>query len=257
MSEPHIRILKVGEDEGIRARKGAVQHLCVFGIVLSAPDGLESATVEELWDDADAKGGPKGSRHGVDQVEWRVKRKVLAPIGTEKGTRRPGEGAGDHALDAVRSGAKFARNAAHRVQALYRHNVFVASDLEDTVRARIEDGLAGRHVLRPEFLNDCRSAGGPVAKDANANALLKSLHKVGRKSAGVSRKRAGDQDAHHFPVAGHGVLAPFGERLEPSIFGIKSGVWLPWHQGNLSCSQEPNVKKVRSVDASSGLADVK
>ena len=79
--------------------------------------------------------------------------------------------AGDDAADAIFAGQDLPRDAAVVIQLLRRHDGLVRRDLEDGIRRRVDDQIAGLHMLAAIVLDDLGAGIGQVAQDAPARLL--------------------------------------------------------------------------------------
>ena len=99
------------------------------------------------------------------------------------------------------------RHAADCVQVSHRNDFLMRGDLKHAVGRRIHDGLASANVLRTESIDDFGARCHDVAQRAAADATFELGHPIRWKSLGKSRKRALEDDTHHFPMPGDRVLA--------------------------------------------------
>jgi hypothetical protein len=139
-----------------------------------------------------------GGREGV----------VAALLGAEE---RPGvavEGAGDHPPDGMLALEQPAGLPAPAVELVEGDDPLVGGDLEHRVGRGVDDRLAGLQVLGAELLDDLGARGWLVAEDAAADGVGEGIDHLGREPVGIGRERLVEDDAHHLPVAGGGVLAP-------------------------------------------------
>src|SRR6185369_3417312 len=117
------------------------------------------------------------------------------------------EGTRDHPREPVRL-ADGTRRLAPTVEGLQRDLLLVRGDLEHAVRARVDDGLAGAQVLLAQLVEDDGAARGLVAEVTGRSGVAQPrLHQRGRKSLREGGEALLQDDAHHFPMAGGGVLA--------------------------------------------------
>jgi hypothetical protein len=117
------------------------------------------------------------------------------------------ERTGDHAADGVLAGQNLARDLAALVELLERDGLLVRGDLEDGVRRRVDDPLAGALMLLAELLDDLRARGRLVAEHTAARSVHERVDHVVREPLRVRRERRRRDDAHQLPVAGRRVLA--------------------------------------------------
>ena len=101
---------------------------------------------------------------------------------------------------------QLARDRADAPQLLDRNHFLVRRDLEDRVGRGVDDRRAGAHVLFAELVEDDRARRRLVAEGLAADAPLVLLDDVARKPVRIGAERIGDDEAHHFPVPGRGVL---------------------------------------------------
>src|ERR1022692_4635482 len=104
-----------------------------------------------------------------------------------------------------------------------RDHFFVRGHLENTVGGSVNDGRTGAHVFRAEFLNDLSAGGGLVAERMAPDAPLEFLHDFRRKAVWAKRKWLFEMDAHHFPMAGGGVLPGRSQRASAVSTGGRRG----------------------------------
>jgi hypothetical protein len=123
-------------------------------------------------DGVDLAHGVHGHAGVVDLLEVgasrRLDREVLAPCGPLECARLALERPRDDAADGVLAGHDLARPAAVFVELLDRHDVLVGGDLEDRVGRRVDDQVAGLHVLGAEVGDHLGAAVGAVAEDPAA-----------------------------------------------------------------------------------------
>ena len=227
--------------EGLRHAVGVV--LGLGGL----PDAAAEEDVEDLADAVDADAAivelieqhVLGRRHGV----------VVAVGGARESAGRAGEGPRDHAAHFVRSAQDLARGLAHLVELPERDDFFVRGDLEDAVGGGVDDRRAGAHVLVAEFLDDLGAGGGLVAERAAAGAAFEFAHDVGREAVRVERKRLGEMDADHLPVAGGGVLAGRGERALAVGAGGGGGGGDAGERLDVAEAQARQVRQLDAADA--------
>src|SRR5207244_12838566 len=88
----------------------------------------------------------------------------------------------DHARDAVLLSDR-SRRLAPGVQRREWHLLLVRGDLEDGIRARVDDGPSAGEMLTPQLLDDPGAAGGLVPEvSRRAGELQPFLHQLGRES---------------------------------------------------------------------------
>ena len=92
----------------------------------------------------------------------------------------------------------------------------MGGDLEHRVGRGVDDRLAGLQVLGAQLLDDLGARGGLVAEHAAADGLGEGVDHLGREAVGVGREGLVEDDPHHLPVAGGGVLAgrPLGHAAD-------------------------------------------
>src|SRR5262249_25401796 len=113
----------------------------------------------------------------------------------------------DHARQAVLL-PHLASRLAPGVQRLERHPLLLGGDLEDAVRAGIDDGQSGAEVLLSQLVEDHRPARRLVAQGAGRAGLAEPvLHQLRREAVREGGEALLQDDPHHLPVAGGGVLA--------------------------------------------------
>src|SRR6185503_3909797 len=102
--------------------------------------------------------------------------------------------------------------------------LLVRSDLEDRVRARVDDPLARALMLFTELLDDLGPARGLVAEHAAARAVHERVDHIVRKPERIGRHRLRRDDAHQFPMTGRRVLA-LGALDEAAGDRRRAGLW--------------------------------
>ena len=114
---------------------------------------------------------------------------------------------GDDTADGVLAREDLAGLAAPFVQLLERDRLLVRCDLEDRVRGRVDDPLAGLLVLLAELLDDLGARGRPVTEYAARGSVHERVDDVVRKTVRVRREGLRRDNAHHLPVPEGRVLA--------------------------------------------------
>src|SRR5450432_1417608 len=143
-----------------------------------------------------------GRRHGV----------IMAIGGAREITGRADERPRNHAADFVRAAQDFARGFAHLVKFPKRDHLFVRGDLEDAIGGRVDNGRPRAHVVGAQLLDDLGAGSRPVTQRTAAGPPLELAYDLGRKTVRKKREWFGEMDAHHFPMAGSGVLTRRGQR---------------------------------------------
>src|SRR5262249_31786075 len=110
------------------------------------------------------------------------------------------ERARNHAAHSVLPREDLAGDATRAVELVQRNRLFVSGDLEDRVRARVDDPLAGALMLFAELLDDLCSARRPVAEHAAPGAIHERVDHVVGKAEWVRRHRLRRDYAHELPV---------------------------------------------------------
>ncbi len=105
---------------------------------------------------------------------------------------------------------------ADRVQLVGRDHVLVRGDLQHRVGRRVDDQVAGGHVLAAEVVDHRRAAVGAVAEDAAAGGVAQRVEHLGREAVGIRAQRDRRDDAHQLPVPGDRVLAR-AERVQAAV----------------------------------------
>src|SRR5690348_17929485 len=117
MAIKHVEIHEIGEDEAFAAlRKRLRKFGNAVGIVLSDDEIGNAAAVVDVVDFADTEDGHAAlgeniEKHGARRLDG----VVVATLSAAIISRRPREGASNHAADAMRAVEKFARNFAHAI----------------------------------------------------------------------------------------------------------------------------------------------
>ena len=94
------------------------------------------------------------------------------------------------------------------VKLLQAEGLLVAADLQHRVRRCIYDHVAGGDLFFCQLIQDLCTAGALISNDRPAGPFLQFFYKLRRKSRICKGlKGLGGMNAHHFPVAGHGVLS--------------------------------------------------
>ena len=210
VSVEHIGVDQVDEEKPF---PHAVEDLAGLAQPVRVAFGVhrlgDSATVVDVGNLAHADGAHAAFHEPIEHGAGRGRLgEVLAVVGALEVARAvPHEGARDHPREPVLL-AHRARRLAPRIELLQRHDLLVRRDLEDAVRAGVDDGQPGAQVLRAELLEDHRPAGRLVAQVARCSREpLPFAQEVRGKSAGESSEAFLEHHPHHFPVAGGGVLA--------------------------------------------------
>src|SRR5205823_1439470 len=115
------------------------------------------------------------------QPRLRLLREVAPVVRALEGTEASDERTRDDPRDAE-SLAHFARRLAEPIERCERNLFLVRGDLEDRVRARVDDGEAGAQVRIAQLLDDRSAARGLVAEvSGGAAARDEGLHQAFRK----------------------------------------------------------------------------
>ena len=122
---------------------------------------------------------------------------LLADVGT-------GDDTADHPLGLQ---SDFTSDLAAAVQLVQAEGLFVAADLQNGVGGGVNDHVAGSDLFFSQLVQDLGAGGGLVADDDAAGTCGQFIQQfLGEASLGEGLEGHGDVQAHHFPVAGHGVL---------------------------------------------------
>src|SRR5581483_8681322 len=166
MPPEHVGLDEVGEDKAVVDRAEQLLRLLdafdvrLRGVLLVDVDVSEY--VRDLPDSVDLVAHAAYLREVV-RAAW-LEREVVAVRGA---LVRPGLTAKrprDHTTDRMLSGEDLSCDPAAGVELLEWNRLLVRGDLEDRVRARVDDPLAGALVLLAELLNDLRAARRPVSE---------------------------------------------------------------------------------------------
>ena len=148
------------------------------------------------------------ARQQIQQCVTERLERVVMPIGRPgKRTGHPHEWPGDHASHAEPSADHVEGNLADSVLLGNRNDVFVRGNLKHAVGGGVDDRLAGLDVLDAEALDDFGAGGDDVADRAAADPPLELSDEIGRKPVRKRRKRPVEDDAHHLPMPGYGILS--------------------------------------------------
>ena len=140
-------------------------------------------------------------RHRVIVTVGRYPLKILR-LGAHKRTGDdPGNLIGLH---------QFKTQLAEIIQPFQAEALLVAGDLQHAVRRRIDDGLAGAHMLLAQLFDDLRTAGQLFPQHpGQVSFLYNSIHQLLRETVGLVGKIAPFKIHRHtgdLPVAAEGVL---------------------------------------------------
>ena len=179
---------------------------------------------------------------------------VVAARGALERARLADERPRDHAPDRVLAGHDLARLLAVRVELLDRHDLLVRGDLEHRVGRRVDDQIAGLHVLGAEVGDHLGAAVGAVAEDPAAGRRPQLLEDLLREAvAGRS-------------ASALGVTTPIISQW-PVIVSLPgpSGCSRPWSTGDSAggtpaigrIEPSPSAAERRQVEAAGRLGDVR
>ena len=153
----------------------------------------------------------------------RFERVVVTIGGAREGARHADERPCDDAANTRPARREIERRFADSVLLRDRDHVFMRGDLKHAVGRRIDDRLAGPHVLGAEPVDDLGAGGDHVAQGAAANAPLELGDELRRKPGRKRRKWPVQHDAHHLPVSGDGILA--GRHFGHPAVGAARRAW--------------------------------
>src|SRR5690606_15758836 len=141
------------------------------------------------------------------------------------------EGPGDDAADRMLALEDLPGDLAHLVQLLHGYDLLMGGDLENAVGRRVDDGLAGAHVLLAQLIDDGSAGGGLVAQHPASDGGRKGVDYFTGKPVGIDGKRPIEDDAGQFPVTrrrvlargllGHAAKAPDGRRIRRHAWQIQ------------------------------------
>src|SRR4051812_2652563 len=209
VSIEHVGIDQVDEEETV-ARLG--EQLLRLGEAVRVPFGVQgtrdSAPIVDVGDLAYADDPHPRLREQIEhQPRGRLLREIAAVVRTLEGSPTTDERTRDDAGNTV-SLADFPRRLAIPVQRGERDLLLVRGDLEDGVRARVDDGKAGAQVFLAEILDDYGAARRLVAEVSGSAAPRQPvLHQAPGKPVREGGEALLEDDPHHLPVAGGGVLS--------------------------------------------------
>ena len=94
------------------------------------------------------------------------------------------------------------------IQFLKAESLFVAADLQYRVGGSVDDHMAGGNFFFRQFVQNFCAAGTLIADDLSSGTLFQLGYQL-RREAGFRKgaERCCDMKAHHFPMAGHCILA--------------------------------------------------
>ena len=209
VAEEHVEVDEVEEQKATLEPPGQLRRLAhpvavPLGVVIlgHAPPG------EDVVDLADPDHRLARSlqeiEHGVFRRLQRVVAAVVRPLVV------PGladEGSRDHSrhTEGIQDASRFDGDL---VESLEAEVLLVRRDLEDAVRAGVDDRLARPDVLLAELGDHRGSRRGPVAEDPlELAAPDERVDDLRREAVGEGGERALQRAPHHLPVTGRGVLA--------------------------------------------------
>jgi hypothetical protein len=82
----------------------------------------------------------------------------------------------------------------------------VCGNLKDAVGRGVDDQRARSHVLGSKFLDDFGPGRHLVSDDAPSGQPRELINQVRLEAIWEDGKRILEHDAHHFPMAGHGIF---------------------------------------------------
>jgi hypothetical protein len=147
----------------------------------------------------------------------------------------------------------FAGDLAHAVQLLERDHVLMSRNLENAIGGGVDDRLAGRHVLRAEFVEDGGAGGGLVREGLAPDAPLPFAEDLRRKAVREGGERLVGDYPGHLPVPSDGIL-PLRLLLHNSV--ACRGLLTrrdPFYLHNISKAHLLKVGEVKSTQNAGGV----
>ncbi len=173
----------------------------------------QSSAGKEILNLADADNRVSGGLERVQQGRMeRLERKIAAVRRALEMSGLPYERPGNDAADTHSPSNDVERDAAHPVELVDGNHGFMRRDLEDGVRRGVDDRRASPHVFRTERVDDGGARCDGVADRRAADPGFELTDDFRRKPSRKGREGMLEHDAHHFPVAGDGVLSRRGLR---------------------------------------------
>ncbi len=214
MAVEHVEVDEVAEHEA------AVERLRLFNDAFHAVDvafGVNrfghTTAGKDVFDLADSDDGNSGCFQTVESRLARRKHRVVAAV--VRALIRAffaDEGSSDHATQAVLI-QLVASDLADLVQTFEAEVLFVRSNLEHRVGARVNDRSPGANVFGAEPLEHFRTRSGRVAQNSIEPGLLQEGgDDLVREAVGEYGEALGQGTAHHLPVPGRSVFARRGFR---------------------------------------------
>ena len=210
MAIEHVGIDQVDEEEARQHRlqhfRGPAQSVRISLGVHRLGDALAVVDVGDL---AQPHGPHALLRQAIQDRSLRRRlREVPAIVGAlEPSLRVADERPRDDARQPIAL-ADGTSGVAPGVQRLERDLLLLRGDLEDAVRAGVDDGHPGAEVLLAQLVEDDGAARRPVAEEAGRPGEAQPfVHQLLRESARERGESALQHHPHHFPVPGGGVLA--------------------------------------------------
>ena len=181
MAVDRIEVDEVHEDEPLgRVAHHLVQPIHAFGVARRVNGARDAAARKQIVDLADRDDRDLASREQIEQrFTGRIQRVVVPIRGSPEVERRSGERTRDDAADAKALADETERDFADAVLLVDRDDVFVRRDLEHAVGRRVDDRLAGPHVLGAQALDDLGARGDDVADRLAADPALELGDQIG------------------------------------------------------------------------------
>ncbi len=221
---------------------------------MAGPRTADAPAGEDILDLADGHGLQAAFQQDIQHRFPRREHGVVAAVGRAgEIPGAAGERTGDHPADppfvADLPGAQ-----AHFIKVGQRHDLLVGRDLQHAVGRSVDDGKAAAHVLGAELGDDLGPRGGLVPQDAGRpGPPFEIVKQFAGKPLGKKRERPIQNDAHQFPMAGDGVLAPRSFRHAPPGSPRRRRGGHAAHGNDVS---QPKLLQVRQFQPAATFGDV-
>ena len=166
-------------------------------------DWSKAAAIEQLGHDPDAE----NIANIIHQIVRRNDREILPLRSSLKAFRNGAlERTSDDSLNIVRLNANLPSDTAILVKMLNRNDLFVASNLKNAIRTRVQNGRTCANMFFTQLVDNRRTARCLIANHLSTNSRLKLGDQIQRKSVRISRKGLLGDNPHHLPMPRNGVL---------------------------------------------------